>query len=36
MTKLDDGPAAPSRFLDAIDPEIRASIKKKLQIARLK
>jgi hypothetical protein len=36
MTKRDDGPPAPSRFLDAIDPEIRDRVQKKLKIARLK
>lgn len=36
MTKLDDGPQAPSRFLDAIDPEVRDRVQKKLRISRLK
>jgi hypothetical protein len=32
----DEGPAAPPRFIDAVDPEIRERARKKLKIARLK
>jgi len=35
MTKIDDGPIAPARFMDAIDPEILQRTKMKLKLRRL-
>jgi hypothetical protein len=36
MSPMIKGEDAPARFMDAIDPEIRDRVKKKLKIARLK
>jgi|GEM_PF-4045781 len=36
LSPMIDTPDAPSRFLDAIDPEIRDRVGKKLKIARIK
>jgi hypothetical protein len=36
LSRMDPEEQAPSRFLDAIDPEVRERVKMKLKVARLK